>query len=96
MKPTLVYLLLIGLLLGVADAEGTKNRPSVSHRSGVEPSKNGQCPPEHPIKGNFTPHSGERCIYHMIGQRWYLRTNAERCYATEDEAVQDGCRRSKR
>lgn len=92
----LTSLVLIALLPGVADTEAAKKRAAASHRSGVEPSKNSQCPSEHPIKGNFTPHSGERCIYHMIGQRWYLRTNAERCYATEAEAVQDGCRRSKR
>lgn len=91
-----VYLLLIALLLGITDAEAAKKRPLVSHRTGVEPSRNGKCPTDHPIKGNFTPHSGERCIYHMAGQRWYLRTKAERCYATEAEAVEDGCRRSKR
>ena len=87
---------MIALLLITSHAEADEKRPPVSHRSGVEPSKNGACPTEHPIKGNFTPHSGEHCIYHMIGQRFYSRTKAERCYATESEAVQDGCRRSKR
>lgn len=52
------------------------------------------CPPSHPIKGNFTTRSGERCIYHMPGQRWYGKTNPERCYATEEEARHDSCWRS--
>lgn len=94
-KPLVLYLLLIALLVAVADAEAAKKRPSIVHRSGIEPVRNGECPTEHPIKGNFTPRSGERCIYHMTDQRWYLHTKAERCYATEGEAIQDGCRRSK-
>ena len=95
MRLMVSYLVFIALLLGVADAEAARKRPHAVHRTGIEPLKNGECPDEHPIKGNFTPHSGERCIYHMIGQRLYLRTKAERCYATEAEAVEDGCRRSK-
>jgi hypothetical protein len=54
------------------------------------------CPPSHPIKGNFTTYSGETCIYHMPSGCFYPKTKPERCYATEDEAQQDGCRRSKR
>jgi competence protein ComEC len=50
----------------------------------------------HAIKGNFTTYSGERCIYHVPGGAFYGKTNPERCYATEAEARQDGCRRSKR
>ena len=95
MRPVLASLLVIVLLMGIAYAETAKKRPRGIHRTGVEPLKNGECPGEHPIKGNFTTYSGERCIYHMIGQRLYLRTKAERCYATEAEAIQDGCRRSK-
>ncbi|MBS0169695.1 MAG: hypothetical protein JSR62_05020 [Nitrospira sp.] len=95
-KPLFASLVMIVMLLISSHAEAAKKRPPISHRSGVEPFKTGECPEGHPIKGNFTPHSGERCIYHMIGQRFYSRTKAERCYATEAEAVQDGCRRSKR
>ncbi len=94
MSNMLARLFLTVLLLNVTIAEATQ-QPSITHRSGVEPSKNGECATDHPIKGNFTPHSGERCIYHVPGQRWYQRTKAERCYANEAEAVQDGCRRSK-
>ena len=64
-------------------------------RPGIEPDKSGDCPPSHPIKGNFTTHSGEQCIYHMPGQRFYNKTKAEQCYATEEDARQDECRKSK-
>ena len=47
-------------------------------------------------EGNFTTYSGERCIYHVQGGQFYGKTKPERCYATEDEAGRDGCRRSKR
>ena len=51
-------------------------------------------PANHPIKGNSTTCSGEPCIYHMKG-KFYGKTTPERCHATEEEAVKDGCRRSK-
>ena len=67
-----------------------------SPRPGVLPQDAWTCPLTHPIKGNFTTYSGEPCIYHMKGGQYYGKTKPERCYATEDEARQDGCRRSKR
>jgi len=66
-----------------------------AHVTGVPPLKDGSCPAEHPIKGNFTTYSGERCIFHRPGHRFYAKTRAERCYANELEAVRDGCRKSK-
>ena len=52
-----------------------------------------------PLKANVrlttTTDSDERCIYHLPGQRFYHKTKAERCYASESDAAQDGCRRSK-
>lgn len=83
------------LAMMATDTEAAKTRGPASHHSGVVPLKNGDCPIEYPIKGNFTTHSGERCIYHMPGQRFYAKTKAERYYASESEAVKDGCRRSK-
>ena len=65
-------------------------------RPGVDPKDAWSCPGTHPIKGNFTPSSGERCIYHPPGGQFYGKTKPERCYATEAQARQDGCRRSKR
>jgi hypothetical protein len=65
-------------------------------RAGVPPEDAWNCPTTHPIKGNFTTSSGESCIHHNPGGQFYGRTEPERCYATEAEARQDGCRRSKR
>jgi hypothetical protein len=48
------------------------------------------------MKGNFTTYCGERSIYHMPGGRYYSKTKPERCYAKEEEAKLDGCRRSRR
>lgn len=65
-------------------------------RPGVPPQDAWTCPAAHPIKGNFTPSSGERCIYHPPGGEFYGRTKPERCYASGEEAARDGCRASKR
>ena len=66
------------------------------NRPGAPPKNAWTCPLSHPIKGNFTTHSGERCIYHVSGGGFYDKTKPERCYATEADAMMDGCRRSKR
>ena len=70
--------------------------PSNGVRLGVPPSSAWTCPVSQSIKGNFTTYSGERCIYHISGGQFYGKTKPERCYATEAEALQDGCRKSKR
>jgi hypothetical protein len=67
-----------------------------SPRPGVPPQDVWTCPLTHPIKGNFTTYSGERCIYHMKGGQFYGKTKPEPCFATEEDAVKDECRRSKR
>ena len=69
---------------------------STVERPGVPPESSWTCPAPQPIKGNFTTYSGERCIYHALGGSFYGKTKPERCYATEAEAQQDGCRKSKR
>lgn len=82
--------LLLAVSTTAAEAETTQPRP------GVPPKDAWTCPLTHPIKGNFTTYSGEPCIYHVPGGQFYSRTKPERCYATEADAVKDGCRRSKR
>jgi hypothetical protein len=52
-------------------------------RPGVPPQKAWTCPLSQPIN-------------HMLGGQFYGKTKPERCYASEAEAQQDGCRRSKR
>lgn len=68
----------------------------IQGRPGVRPKDAWTCPATHPIKGNFTTYSGERCIHHVPAGQFYNRTKPERCYATEEEAERDGCRRSRR
>jgi micrococcal nuclease len=65
-------------------------------RPGVPPTNGWTCPLSHPIKGDFRTYSSERCIYYMPGTPAYTETRTNRCYATEDEARRDGCRRSRR
>lgn len=65
-------------------------------RPGVDPSDSWNCPSTHPIKGNFTTYSGERCIHHSPGGAFYGKTKPERCYISGEEAIQDGCRASRR
>lgn len=81
-----------GLVAAFLIIGGAQGQP----RPGVPPQDAWTCPASHPIKGNFTTYSGERRIYHMRGGQFYEKTKPERCYTTEAEARQDGCRRSKR
>jgi micrococcal nuclease len=78
-------------------ASSTTPPPQVAQtRPGVPPQDAWTCPLTHPIKGNFTTNSGERCIYHMQGGQFFGKTKPERCYASGEEARQDGCRASRR
>jgi hypothetical protein len=63
---------------------------------GAPPQDAWDFPASHPFKGHFTTYSDEPCIDHIPGGRFYPNTTPERCYATEAEAQQDGCRRSTR
>jgi micrococcal nuclease len=65
-------------------------------RPGVAPKTGSSCPLSHPIKADFNTYSSERCIYYVPGSSAYAQSRTERCYASEDEARQDGCRRSRR
>jgi hypothetical protein len=50
----------------------------------------GTMPDGYPIKAK-----NQSMIFHVPGGRFYDRTRAERCYATEAAAIADGFRRSK-
>jgi hypothetical protein len=73
-----------------------QSQEAQSVRPGVPPKDAWTCPVTQPIKGNFTPYTQERCIYHPPTGEFYRRTKPERCYATGDDARQDGCRASSR
>ena len=66
-------------------------------RRGVAPESTWACPAQQPIKGQQTSYSGGgRCVYHVPDGELYSATRAERCYATVEEARQDGCVASRR
>ena len=65
-------------------------------RPGVAPKTGWSCPLSHPIKADFETYSAERCIYYVPGSGAYAESRTQRCYATEDEARKEGCRRSRR
>src|SRR5262249_54563474 len=61
-------------------------------RRGVPPDANSGCPAQQPVKGRQTSCTGGgRCVYHVPDSELYSATKAERCYATVEEARQDGC-----
>jgi hypothetical protein len=85
-------LLLIGAFVNLVVGLSTE-RASAQSR-GAMPVSAWECPASHPVKGNFTTYSAERCIFHVPGGRFYQKTKPERCYKTAHEAVADGCRQS--
>jgi micrococcal nuclease len=77
--------------------KGTPASPQATQaRPGVAPKARARCPLSHPIKADFNTYTAERCIYYVPGSSAYLESRTGRCYATEDEARQDGCRPSQR
>jgi micrococcal nuclease len=66
-------------------------------RRGAVPENAWTCPAQQPIKGQATSYSGAgRCVYHVPDGELYTATKAERCYATVEDARQDGCVASRR
>ena len=63
-------------------------------KHGVPPVSKDHCPSSHPVKGNINA-SRKTCIYHQEGDRWFKKTDPERCYKDGSEAVKDGFRASK-
>ncbi len=60
----------------------------------LPPISNRDCPSTHPVKANFTTSFGGGCIYRVPASDFYHKTKPERCYATADDAEQEGCSRS--
>ncbi len=89
----------VGTLISLEGNEcshGQVAQQLAQQRHGISPTSAWQCPASHPIKGNFTTYSGERCIYHSPGGQFYEKTKPEMCYVTPADAVADGCRQSRR
>ena len=68
--------------------------PAPINSAGRIDPEGGDCPDDHPIKGNKSS-SGE-LIYHEPGNASYDRTDPEACFATDDDAEDAGYRRALR
>jgi hypothetical protein len=68
-------------------AEGAVSTPAPAWKPA---NADGTMPDGYPIKAK-----NQSMIFHVPGGRFYDRTRAERCYATEAAAIADGFRRSK-
>ena len=73
-----------------AARQGSEGRP------GVAPDGVWACPTPQPIKGQFTAYTTGRCLYHLPEGELYSTTKPVRCYATVEDARQDGCVASRR
>ena len=72
-----------------------KEKKPTTPTSGVVPINEWNCPETQPIKGNVNVQKGTM-IYHLPSGAFYTRTKPEKCYANEQDAVNDGFRESKR
>ncbi|NOX31116.1 MAG: hypothetical protein GXP35_13870 [Actinobacteria bacterium] len=72
------------------DAAAPRANVDQEAKSWIEPDAAGDCASSHPVKVKLS--SG---IFHILGQRNYERTNADRCYLSADTASADGFRASK-
>ena len=70
--------------------------PAAKERPGAPPESAWACPAAQPIKGNFNAFSSPRCIFHVPDSELYSATKPDRCYATIDDARQDGCQAARR
>ena len=64
---------------------------AAEQRPGLPAAGPWSCPASHPIKGYVLAESGRR-VYFVPADPFYDEASPERCYASEDEARQDGCR----
>lgn len=74
----------------VAADVATETGPDIEAKAWVDP-VDGACPDGYPIKAKLS--SG---IYHLPGGLSYERTKPDRCYASEQDAKEDGLRPPKR
>jgi len=70
--------------------------PTTGERPGVPPESAWTCPVSQPIKGNRSTYSSGRCVFHVPDGELYGATKPDRCYATIDNARQDGCQAARR
>jgi len=107
-RPLRLVLVLVGLVSAAAVAvrmlrvliDGPEGTPSGAPWPPLAPNEAGPawaepsgdaCPASHPVKVKLS--SG---LYHLPGMLAYQRTNADRCYASAEDAEGDGFVRAKR
>ena len=88
--------LMLGLLVANADETATSTLAVQAADTTEYAAIRGSCPGYASIKGNLTPYSEEYCIFHAPGGLYYMRTDAERCFVSEQAAEDAGCRKSRR
>jgi len=89
-----IGLVAVALAVGAAGPGMAAPRSrAASERPGVAPDTPWSCPTTHPIKGYVSVESGRR-VYYVPGSRFYEEASPERCYASEEEARDDGSRRA--
>ena len=93
---TLLFLAAVGAVSRNRSATDVTAESLGKTNEGIAPVSAYVCPSSHPIKGNFTTYSGERCIAHSPGGEFYSKTKPEKCYATPADAAAEGCRASRR
>ena len=72
-------------------ASGPKGEAPPPARKWVEPVSPDMCPDSHPIKAKLSSK-----LFHLPGMFAYPRTKPDRCYDTEQSAVEDGLTKAKR
>src|SRR5262249_50011641 len=72
--------------------ESAARQVTEARRGGPATEHGWACPAAQPIKGQYTTYTGGgRCVYHLLDGERYSATKADRCYATVEDARQDGC-----
>src|SRR6266511_3081844 len=93
MKKLVIVAVLLLSVVGFWRRDTTSQQIAQQERKGVPPVFAWHCPSTHPIKGNFTPSSGERCIAHLPGGQFYDKTKPEMCHEFWFESNQGQARR---
>lgn len=91
---SLIVVAVLAVLALLPDGTGSPQVTSEPSFDFAEPLANGECPDGYPFKGNES-NSGEM-IVHQIGQQFYIKTDAEMCFPTLDDAKAAGFRPAQR
>ncbi len=91
---SLVVVAILAVLALSPDGTGSPEVTTDPPFEFAEPLANGECPDGYPLKGNNSD-SGDK-IVHQVGQQFYDKTDAEKCFPTLEDAAAAGYRPAKR